>query len=184
MRQDSVAAWLNECAIRDPQSCERVGNDRDDLESLFGSYYRYCDRTSSRDKGSREFWLCRKNAKVGSSIFSSFAQNDADSLFKWHHFLPEIILLNVRWYCRYCLSYRALEEMIAERGVEVDHSTINRWVLKFAPELNKRIHRFLNPTSHSFDLNKGEVVCRVLGRSPAPIDKSLYNPPTGRLRWR
>jgi len=40
--------------------------------------------------------------------------------------LPEIIVLNVRWYCRYSLSYRDLEEMMAERGVEVDHSTINR----------------------------------------------------------
>jgi transposase-like protein len=40
-------------------------------------------------------------------------------LFKWRHFLPEIILLNVRWYCRYSLSYRDLEEMMAERGVEV-----------------------------------------------------------------
>ena len=39
------------------------------------------------------------------------------SLFKWRHFLPEIILLNVRWYCRYALSYRDLEEMMAERGV-------------------------------------------------------------------
>jgi len=43
-----------------------------------------------------------------------------DSLFKWRHFLPEIIVLNVRWYCRYPLSYRDLEEMMAERGIEVD----------------------------------------------------------------
>ena len=43
-----------------------------------------------------------------------------DSLFKWRHFLPEIILLNVRWYCRYSLSYWDLEEMMAERGVEVE----------------------------------------------------------------
>jgi transposase-like protein len=46
-------------------------------------------------------------------------------LFKWLHFLPEIILLSVRWYCRYAVSYRDLEEMMAERGVRVDHSTIN-----------------------------------------------------------
>jgi transposase, IS6 family len=52
---------------------------------------------------------------------------------------PEIILLNVRWYCRYALSYRNLEEIMAERGVDVDHSTINRWVLKYAPKLDKRI---------------------------------------------
>jgi transposase-like protein len=77
-----------------------------------------------------------------------------DSLFKWHHFLPEIILLNVRWYCRYSLSYRDLEEMMAERGVAVDHSTINRWVLKFAPELDKRIRRFLNPTNDSWRVDE------------------------------
>ena len=44
----------------------------------------------------------------------------SQSLFKWRHFLPEIIVLNVRGYCRYPLSYRDLEEMMAERGIEVD----------------------------------------------------------------
>ncbi len=63
----------------------------------------------------------------------------APSLFKWRHFVADIIVLNVRWYCRYALSYRDLEEMMAERGMEVDHSTINRWVLKYAPELDKRV---------------------------------------------
>jgi len=69
------------------------------------------------------------------------------SLFKWRHFLPEIIRLNVRWYCRYALSYRDLEEMMAERGIEVDHATINRWVLKSAPELDKRLRPHLRPTN-------------------------------------
>ena len=46
--------------------------------------------------------------------------------FKWRHFLPEVILLNVRWYCRYALSYRDLEEMMLERGVEVDGSVANK----------------------------------------------------------
>lgn len=49
------------------------------------------------------------------------------SLFKWRHFLPDVISLNVRWYCRYALSYRDLEQMMQERGVEVDHSKLNRW---------------------------------------------------------
>ncbi len=44
----------------------------------------------------------------------------APSLFKWRHFLSDVILLNVRWYCRYALSYRDLEEMMVERGIEVD----------------------------------------------------------------
>ncbi|MBW4491190.1 MAG: hypothetical protein KME12_25820 [Trichocoleus desertorum ATA4-8-CV12] len=60
----------------------------------------------------------------------------ANSLFKWQHFLPEIILLNMRWYCRYSLNYRDLEQMMAERDVEMDHSTLNRWVLKYAPLLD------------------------------------------------
>ena len=46
--------------------------------------------------------------------------------FKWRHFEAEIILLCVRWYLRYALSYRDLEEMMAERGLEVDHTTIYR----------------------------------------------------------
>ncbi|WNN92346.1 IS6 family transposase [Gloeocapsopsis dulcis] len=76
------------------------------------------------------------------------------TLFKWRHFLPEIILLNVRWYCRYSLSYRDLEEMMQERGLEVDHSTINRWVLKYAPELDKRIRRHLKPTNDSWRVDE------------------------------
>jgi transposase, IS6 family len=76
------------------------------------------------------------------------------TLFKWRHFLPEIILLNVRWYCRYALSYRDLEEMMQERGVEVDHSTINRWVLKYAPELDKRIRPHLKPTNDSWRVDE------------------------------
>jgi IS6 family transposase len=76
------------------------------------------------------------------------------SLFKWRHFLPEVILLNVRWYCRYSLSYRDLEEMMQERGVEVDHSTINRWVLKYAPELDKRIRPHLKSTNDSWRVDE------------------------------
>ncbi len=76
------------------------------------------------------------------------------SRFKWRHFLPEIILLNVRWYCRYPLSYRDLEEMMLERGVEVDHSTLNRWVLKYATELDKRIRPHLKQTLDSWRVDE------------------------------
>ena len=72
------------------------------------------------------------------------------SLFKWRQFLPESILLNVRWYCRYGLSYRDLEQMMVERGIEVDHATSNRWVLKYAAELDKRIRPHLRPMSNSW----------------------------------
>jgi transposase-like protein len=83
------------------------------------------------------------------------------SLFKWRHLLPEIILLNVRWYCRYPLSYRNLEEMMAERGVQVDHSTINRWVLKFAPEWDKRLRPYLSLTNNSWRVD--ETYIKVKG---------------------
>ncbi|MBD1849141.1 IS6 family transposase [Cyanobacteria bacterium FACHB-502] len=83
------------------------------------------------------------------------------SLFKWRHFLPEIILLNVRWYCRYALSYRDLEEIMQERGVEVDHSTINRWVLKYSPELDKRIRSHLKLTNDSWRVD--ETYIKVKG---------------------
>jgi transposase-like protein len=55
--------------------------------------------------------------------------------FKWRHFEGEIILWAVRWYCRYGISYRDLEHMMGERGVSLDHSTIYRWVQKYAPQI-------------------------------------------------
>ena len=48
--------------------------------------------------------------------------------FKWRHYQGQIILGCVRWYCKYGISYRDLEEMMYERGVEVDHTTLYRWV--------------------------------------------------------
>src|SRR3546814_8222749 len=53
-----------------------------------------------------------------------------------------VILWAVRWYCRYPISYRDLEEMLAERGISVDHTTIYRWVQCYAPEMEKRLRWF------------------------------------------
>ena len=58
--------------------------------------------------------------------------------FKGSHFERDVILWGVRWYVAYPISYRQLEEMMDERGVEVDHSTLNRWVLKYVPLLETR----------------------------------------------
>jgi hypothetical protein len=57
------------------------------------------------------------------------------ALFKWRHFEAEIILCAVRWYLRYALSYRDVEELMHDRGVSVDHTTVFRWVQRYAPEL-------------------------------------------------
>lgn len=51
--------------------------------------------------------------------------------FRWRHFQGEIILWAVRWYCRYGVSYRDLAQMMGERSVGLDHSTICRWVQKY-----------------------------------------------------
>ncbi len=61
--------------------------------------------------------------------------------FKGRHFQRDIILWAVRWYCKYGISYRELQEMLAERGVNVDHSTIYRWVQRYAPEMEKRLRK-------------------------------------------
>ena len=55
--------------------------------------------------------------------------------FKGAHFPQEIILMGVRWYLAYPLSTRHVEELMEERGVELDHATINRWVTKYSPLL-------------------------------------------------
>jgi putative transposase len=61
--------------------------------------------------------------------------------FKGAHFPKEIILTGVRWYVAYPLSTRHVEELMLERGVHVDHSTINRWVIKYSPQLEAAFHR-------------------------------------------
>src|ERR1041384_663050 len=61
--------------------------------------------------------------------------------FKGAHFPPEVILMGVRWYVAYPLSTRHVEELVEARGVKVDHSTINRWVVKYSPQLEEAFHR-------------------------------------------
>jgi transposase, IS6 family len=74
--------------------------------------------------------------------------------FKWRHFEAEIILLCVRWYLRYALSYRDLEEMMAERGLRVDHTTIFRWVQRYAPEIEKRCRPHLKACNDSWKVDE------------------------------
>ena len=74
--------------------------------------------------------------------------------FKWRHFQADIILLCVRWYLRYALSYRDLEEMMLERGLCVDHTTIYRWVQRYAPELDRRCRPHLKATTDSWRVDE------------------------------
>jgi transposase-like protein len=79
------------------------------------------------------------------------------SLFKRRRFPVEIILLCVRWYCKYGISYRDLAEMMQERGVEVDPSTLFRWVQRYAPEIEKRIRYFQGRRSGSWRVDETYV---------------------------
>ena len=80
--------------------------------------------------------------------------------FKWRHFAPDIILWGVRWYCLYPISYRQLEEMMWERGVEVDYSTLFRWVQKYAPEIDQRCRPHLKPTNDSWRVDETYILVK------------------------
>lgn len=82
--------------------------------------------------------------------------------FKWRHYQGAIILNCVRWYCKYGISYRDLEEMMIERGIEVDHTTIYRWVQHYAPEMEKRLRYFWRPTL-GFSWRVDETYIKVKG---------------------
>ena len=73
-----------------------------------------------------------------------------DELFKGRHFEREIIVLCVRWYPRFKLSFRDLIEMMAERCLPVAHTTIIRWVQGFAPEFERRWNCFARRSGHSW----------------------------------
>ncbi len=79
------------------------------------------------------------------------------SPFKWRQFEPNIILLCVRWYCRYQLSYRDLEEAMRERGLSADHTTVWRWVQRYAPEINRRMRPHLKMSGISYRLDETYV---------------------------
>jgi putative transposase len=81
--------------------------------------------------------------------------------FKGAHFPPDVILMGVRWYVAYPLSTRHVEELMEERGVEVDHSTINRWVIKYSPPLEEAFHRRKRPVWVSWRMD--ETYIKVKG---------------------
>jgi transposase, IS6 family len=84
------------------------------------------------------------------------------AIFKWRQTAPALILCAVRWYLRYSLSLRDVEELLAERGLAADHTTIWRWVQRYGPELERRLPRHLKPTNKSWRID--ETYIRVKGR--------------------
>jgi len=82
--------------------------------------------------------------------------------FQSCHFDREIIVLCVRWYLRYKLSFRDLVEMMAERGISLAHTTIMRWVQRFVPESEKRWNRFARLAGGSWRVD--ETYVKIKGR--------------------
>jgi transposase-like protein len=83
------------------------------------------------------------------------------SSFKGAHFPPELILMGVRWYVAYPLSTRHVKELMAERGVDVDHSTMNRWVSTYSPQLEDAFHQRKRPVWISWHMD--ETCIKVKG---------------------
>ena len=85
-----------------------------------------------------------------------------DGLFRGRHFDREIIILCVRWYLRFKLSFRDLVEMMAERGIDLAHTTIMRWLQRYVPEFEKRWNRFACEAGRSWRVDKTYV--KIKGR--------------------
>jgi len=98
--------------------------------------------------------------------------------FKGAHFPQDIMLMGVRWYVAYPLSYRHVEALMEERGVPVDHATIQRWVVKYSAQLAEAFHRRKRPVGHSWRMDetsirvKGEwrYLSRAVDKSGQTID--------------
>ena len=83
-------------------------------------------------------------------------------MFRGRHFDRSVILLCVRWYLAYGLSLRNLEEMMAERGISVDHATVGRWVVRYSPELLERFNSRKRAVTEKWHVD--ETYIRVRGQ--------------------
>jgi putative transposase len=104
---------------------------------------------------------------VANVLFQSFSycspsSGAEGSVFKGRHFDRSVILLCVRWYLAYNLSLRHLVEMMAERGISVDHATVHRWVVRYSPELLERFNRRKRAVTSRWHVD--ETYIKVHGR--------------------
>src|SRR5664280_1121084 len=105
-------------------------------------------------------------------------------LFAGRHFDRDVIILCVRWYLRYKLSFRDLVEMMSERGLNLAHTTILRWVQRYAPEFIKRWNRFGRPAGRSWRVDETYIkvrgqwtyLYRAVDKSGQTIDFRLSRP--------
>src|SRR5271170_4397981 len=146
----SRSTWLVTCLLPDRDKMSKYSTPGGDGGALLGLLERMRARA-----------LLQTLRRSGGMRFGR--EGRAVSDFKGRHFEGEIVLWAVRWYCRYGVSYRDLEQMMGERGVSVDHSTIFRWVQKYAPEIEKRLRwQWRRPRSTSWRID--ETYVKVRGR--------------------
>jgi len=101
-----------------------------------------------------------------------------NNYFKRRRFPKDVIILAVRWYLRYALSYRNLQEMLIERGIRVDHSNIFRWVQYYAPILEEECRKHMKKTGGSYRIDetyikvagKWKYLYRAVDKNQATID--------------
>ena len=86
-----------------------------------------------------------------------------NNLFKWKHFSKDIILLCVRWYLKYPLSLRDLEEIMSERGIKVSHTTIMRWIHQYSLIIDERVRKHIKLTNDSWRMD--ETYIRIKGKN-------------------
>ena len=79
------------------------------------------------------------------------------NLYKWKHFSEEIIIQAVYWYLKYSLSYRDVQEILSERGLDVCHTTIYRWVIEYSPLLASKIKKKIRKTNDSWRVDETYV---------------------------
>jgi hypothetical protein len=116
----------------------------------------------------------------------------ARSAFAGFRFPPDVIVLAVRWYLRYGLSYRDVEELLVERGFEVDHVTVYRLVLRFTPLLTEAARPCQHavgdrwPSPSPLEQGQQQEVETVIDRLPYRMDgcgfRSTFAPPDARPR--
>ena len=97
--------------------------------------------------------------------------------FKGMRFPIEVILVCIRWHAAYPLSYRHIEEVMGERGVSVDHSSINRWAIRFLPLIEKMARKHKLPVSRSWRMDETYIkvngVCTYLYRAVDKLGKNV-----------
>src|SRR3954466_13979661 len=120
---------------------------------------------------------CRRRPMILSAIAEKLKRRSKDD-FKGRHYEATLILQAVSWYLRYPLSYRDVEELFLERGLEVDHATLNRWVLAYALLIERRLRTFPHPHCGSIRVDetyikaRGEwrYLYRAIDKQGTPVD--------------